>query len=69
MIKGQSTDTIATMKTLKFALRFPGFGMAETVPADIRLDQIDQSPGSSIEIYAEGVENTRQMAPGDDYTQ
>ena len=38
------------------------------VHADIQLDKIDLPPGFSIEIYADGVENARQMALGDDGT-
>ena len=57
--------TIAAMKKLKFALIFLGAILVEAVIAEVQLDQIELPPGFSIEIYAEGVENARQMALGD----
>ena len=56
------------MKNLKFVLPFFAALLVESVLADIQLDLIDLPPGFSIEVYAEGVENARQMALGDDGT-
>ena len=53
------------MKKLKFALIFFGAMLVETVVAEVQLDKIELPPGFSIEVYAEGVENARQMALGD----
>jgi len=60
--------TIAAMKNLRFVLPFFGALLAESALADVQLDLIELPPGFSIEIYAEGVENARQMALGDDGT-
>jgi len=57
--------TIAAMKTFKYpAFVFVAL-LSGTVLADLPLDQIKLPPGFSIEIYAENVENARQMALGD----
>ncbi len=53
------------MKKHDFALLIVGVLLVEVALADIHLDQIELPPGFSIEIYAEGVENARQMALGD----
>jgi glucose/arabinose dehydrogenase len=52
------------MKNLKFAGLFFGVLLAGTIHADVRLDLVELPPGFTIEIYAEGVENARQMALG-----
>ncbi len=56
------------MKNLKFVLPFFAALLMESVFADVQLDLIELPPGFSIEVYAEGVENARQMALGDDGT-
>lgn len=60
--------TIAAMKNLKFVLPFFAALMVESVLADVQLDLIELPSGFSIEVYADGVENARQMALGDDGT-
>ncbi len=65
VLSGRSADTMAIMKNLKLPLILLGAVLLETAFADVRLDQIKLPPGFSIEIYAEGVENARQMALGD----
>ena len=53
------------MKALKFILLFFGVLLVESLYAETQLDLIDLPPGFSIEIYAEGVENARQIVRGD----
>jgi len=53
------------MKKHDFALLIVGVLLVEVALADIHLDQVELPPGFSIEIYAEGVENARQMALGE----
>lgn len=53
------------MKKLNFAFLFVGALLVEVALADIHLDQLKLPPGFSIEVYAEGVENARQMVLGD----
>jgi len=65
MLNKPSAATMTFMKTPKIMLLFVGALLLEPVLADVRLDQIELPPGFSIEIYAEGVENARQMARGD----
>jgi len=56
------------MKNFKIAMLFFAALPVEAALAEIQLDQVDLPPGFSIEIYADGVENARQMALGDDGT-
>ncbi len=56
------------MKKLNIALLFVGALLVDVALADVHLDQLKLPPGFSIEIYAEGVENARQMALGDEGT-
>jgi len=65
VLNGRSADTMTIMKNLKLPLILLGVLLLETTLADIRLDQVELPPGFSIEIYAEGVENARQMVLGD----
>jgi len=53
------------MKNRIFILLFFSILMTGSLHADVRLDLIELPPGFSIEIYAEGVENARQMVRGD----
>lgn len=53
------------MKNLKFVLFCFGILLVDTIRADVQLSQIELPPGFSMEIYAEGVENARQMVRGD----
>jgi len=53
------------MKNLNLMLLFLAVLLVESIHADVRLGQIELPPGFSIEIYAEGVENARQMVRGD----
>ena len=39
--------------------------LAASCQADVRLEQIELPPGFRIDIYAEGIENARQMTRGD----
>ena len=53
------------MKNLILMLLLIAALHVETTHADVQLDLIKLPPGFSIEIYAEGVENARQMVRGD----
>ena len=68
-VQGVSTDpsaaTIADMKNLNFMLIFFAVVLVDTTHADVQLNLIELPPGFSIEIYAEGVDNARQMVRGD----
>jgi glucose/arabinose dehydrogenase len=59
---------MAVMKTLKFPSLFFMALLAQGVSAEVRLDLVQLPPGFSIEIYAQDVENARQMALGDNGT-
>ena len=63
--QSHSTATIVTMINPAVALLIIAFLKAGTLYADERLSSIELPPGFSIEIYAEGVENARQMVRGD----
>jgi glucose/arabinose dehydrogenase len=64
----RSAVTIAGMNKLKsFSLLFCLF-LFEPGHAELNLDMIELLPGFKIEIYAEGVENARQMVLGDQGT-
>ena len=56
------------MKNFRIAMLFCAAFPVEAVLADIQLDQVELPPGFSIEIYADGVENARQMVLGDNGT-
>ena len=60
----RSAATIAGMKKLKLMLVCFAILLAESSYADLQLNLIELPPGFSIEIYAEGVENARQMVRG-----
>lgn len=53
------------MKNLRFPLLFFVLMPFGNVLAEVQLDKIQLPPGFSIGIYAQGVENARQMARGD----
>lgn len=52
------------MRKLKLISIFSGLLLSGYVDADVQLDQIELPQGFSIEVYAEGVENARQMVRG-----
>jgi glucose/arabinose dehydrogenase len=56
---------MGAMKKLKLSLLLLAVIQVESVYAEVKLDLIELADGFSIEIYAEGVENARQMALGD----
>jgi len=56
---------IATMKKSSFLLFVSGLVLAANAPADLPLDKIELPPGFHIEIYAQDVENARQMTRGE----
>lgn len=56
------------MKKFKFATIFITALLADVALADVHLDQLTLPSGFSIEIYADGVENARQMVRGDEGT-
>lgn len=60
-----SAVTIAGMKNSKTCTLIFALFLTGSVHADIQLDLIELPPGFSIEVYAEGVENARQMVRGD----
>ena len=68
MLRGGSADTMRAMKILKFSSLLFGIILVQSTFAGIRLDQIELPAGFKIEIYAEGVENARQMVRGDQGT-
>ena len=68
VLQVRSTATIAGMKKLKLMLLFFAILLVESSYADLQLNLIELPPGFSIEIYAEGVENARQMVRGDNGT-
>jgi len=49
-------------------LALSGLFLSQCGNADVNLDQIQLPPGFSISIYADGVENARQLALGDNGT-
>jgi len=53
------------MKKFKFVLLVSGLLLAANAPADLPLDKIELPPGFHIEIYAQDVDNARQMTRGD----
>ncbi len=63
--KAWSAATMAAMKKLSLILLLVGAALIETVRADVQLDLLKLPPGFSIEVYAEGVKNARQLALGD----
>jgi glucose/arabinose dehydrogenase len=65
VLKAWSAATMGVMKNLSLMCLFAAAAMIETVHADVQLDLLTLPPGFSIEVYAEGVENARQLALGD----
>lgn len=63
--RSRSAVTIARMKIIKPCLATAGLFLAGSIHAEIQLDLIKLPPGFNIEIYAEGVENARQMTLGE----
>jgi len=59
---------MAAMKKINLLLALFGFLLLNASHADVQLEQLELPPGFSIEIYADGVENARQMALGDEGT-
>ena len=52
------------MIRLELISLFSGILLSGSVVADVQLDLVDLPPGFSIEVYADGVENARQMVRG-----
>ncbi|MCP4048306.1 MAG: sorbosone dehydrogenase family protein, partial [Gammaproteobacteria bacterium] len=52
------------MKKLELVTLLSGALLSGCVDADVQLDLIELPLGFSIEVYAEGVENARQMVRG-----
>jgi glucose/arabinose dehydrogenase len=65
VLKAWSAATMGAMKNLSLICLFAAAAMIEMVHADVQLDLLKLPPGFSIEVYAEGVENARQLALGD----
>ncbi len=65
VLSGKSAATIGAMKYRIFFLLLLSLFLSRSVQAEIRLDLIKLPAGFKIEIYAEGVENARQMVRGD----
>lgn len=63
-----ATVNIALMKNKYTWIAFAGLFVSQCATADVSLDQIQLPPGFGISIYAEGVENSRQLALGDSGT-
>jgi glucose/arabinose dehydrogenase len=68
VLQGESAATISAMKKLKLFTLLLGALMAQATQAEIRLDQVELPAGFRIDIFAEGVENARQMARGENGT-
>ena len=64
VLSDQSAATIAAMKKLKLISLFSWILLSGCIQADVQLDLIKLPQGFSIEVYAEGVENARQMVRG-----
>ncbi len=64
VLNDRSAATIAAMRKLKLISIFSGVLLSGYVDADVQLDLIKLPQGFSIEVYAEGVENARQMVRG-----
>jgi len=64
----QSAATITAMKLPGFCVVLLGILWSQSGQAETRLDLINLPPGFKIEVYAEGVENARQMARGQNGT-
>jgi len=64
VLSDQSAATIAAMKNLKLISLFSWILLSGCIQADVQLDLIKLPQGFSIEVYAEGVENARQMVRG-----
>lgn len=56
------------MKRIRLSCLFAAVAMTATACAEVTLDQVSLPDGFRIAIYAEGVDNARQMALGDDGT-
>jgi len=63
-----SAATITGMKTFKMFTLVCTLFLSGSIQAEIQLGLIQLPPGFSIEIYAEGVENARQMTRGEQGT-
>lgn len=61
----RSAANISGMKTLNFCVFLLGLCLVRTGLAELPLNLIELPAGFSISIYAEGVENARQLARGD----
>lgn len=59
---------IAGMKNFKISLLLSGFALVGNAFGEVQLEKIQLPPGFQIEIYAQGVENARQMARGGEGT-
>lgn len=66
MLMARFTANMSGMKKITLVLALFGFLILNASHADAQLDQLELPQGFSIEIYAEGVENARQMAVGDE---
>ncbi len=53
------------MKKFRYLCLFFGFVLVESTLAELPLDKIELPPGFQIEIYAQDVDNARQMARAD----
>ena len=65
MLISRSAATIRRMKSLAMCVLFSGVLLSHSSPAEIQLGLIDLPDGFNITVYAEGVENARQLARGD----
>ncbi len=68
MPTGACADTIDLMKNSKFYMVIFSFFLVQCAEAEVQLELIQLPPGFQIEVYAEGVENARQMVLGDKAT-
>ena len=66
--ESRSAATIAAMKALRLCVILFASALAQSCWSEPRLDLINLPPGFNISVYAEGVENARQMVRGENGT-
>jgi len=64
MPENRSAANITGMKTIVICVLLSSMILASSGQAEVRLDQINLPDGFSISVYADGVENARQMVRG-----
>jgi glucose/arabinose dehydrogenase len=68
VFRGESAANMNEMKNLKLLTLLFGILLVQLVQAETRLDLVKLPDGFEIEVFAEGVENARQMVRGNNGT-